>query len=110
MLSEPYPELPSVLELFLSGIKNALGRNFLGAYLVGSLATGDFDLDSDVDFLVVTKATLCEQEVELLQANHVDIYALECYPARDLEGSYISLDTLHRADRVGTERLWYVDN
>jgi hypothetical protein len=110
MICEPYPELRSVLELFLSGIKTALRENFLGAYLVGSLATGDFDLDSDVDFLVVTNATLCEQEVQLLQANHRNIYALESYPARHLEGSYISLDTLRCSDKVGVEQLWYVDN
>ena len=110
LLSDPYPELPSVLDLFLSGIKNALGTNFLGAYLVGSLATGDFDLDSDVDFLVVTNTRLCEREVRLLQANHVHIHALGCYPARHLEGSYISFETLRRTDRVGIEPLWYVDN
>jgi aryl-alcohol dehydrogenase-like predicted oxidoreductase len=39
------------LQRFVAGVQNALGSNFLGAYLVGSLATGDFDLDSDVDFL-----------------------------------------------------------
>jgi len=110
MLGEPFPELRSVLDAFVAGVQNALGRNFLGAYLVGSLATGDFDLDSDVDFLVVTNAELGEQEVQSLQANHVKIYALECYPARHLEGSYISLEMLRRADRVGIEPLWYVDN
>jgi len=110
MLRAPYPELRSVLDAFVVGVQNALGKNFLGAYLVGSLATGDFDLDSDVDFLVVTNAELCEQEVQSLEANHVGLYALACYPARHLEGSYISLETLRRADRVGIEPLWYVDN
>lgn len=105
MLSEPYPQLRSVLETFVAGVRNALGKNFLGAYLVGSLATGDFDLDSDVDFLVVTNADLREQELQSLQANHIDIYALECYPARHLEGSYISLEMLRRADLVGIEPL-----
>lgn len=110
MLGEPFPELHSVLNAFVAGVQKALGRKFLGAYLVGSLATGDFDPDSDVDFLVVTNAELCESEVQSLQANHVDIYALECYPARHLEGSYLSLQMLRRADRVGIEPLWYVDN
>ena len=100
MLSEPYPELGSVLGAFVAGVQNALGKNFLGAYLVGSLATGDFDLDSDVDFLVVTNADLREQELQSLQANHVNIYALECYPSRHLEGSYISLEILRRGDVV----------
>lgn len=110
MPGEPYPELRSVLDAFVMGVQNALGRNFLSAYLVGSLATGDFDLDSDVDFLVVTHAELSEQQVQSLDANHADIYALGCYPARHLEGSYISFEMLRRADRVGTHPLWYVDN
>jgi Domain of unknown function (DUF4111)/Nucleotidyltransferase domain len=110
MLSEIYPELPSVLARFLTGVQNALGTNFVGAYLVGSLATGDFDLDSDVDFLVVTDVELSDSEVCLLQANHVGIHALESYPAQHLEGSYISRQTLRRTDLVGTEPLWYVDN
>ena len=37
MHSEAYPELASVLQRFVVGVQNALGSNFLGAYLVGSL-------------------------------------------------------------------------
>ena len=47
---EPYPELRSALERFVEGVQSSIKYNFVGAYLVGSLATGDFDLDSDVDF------------------------------------------------------------
>ena len=47
MRSEAYPEMASVLQRFVAGIESVLGSNFLGAYLVGSLATGDFDLDSE---------------------------------------------------------------
>ena len=35
-----YPELESVLREFVAGLEAALGTNLLGAYLVGSLATG----------------------------------------------------------------------
>jgi hypothetical protein len=108
--SEVYPELASVLQQFVAGAQRALGSNFLGAYLVGSLATGDFDLDSDVDFLILTKAELGDAELRSLQTIHVDIHALGCYPAEHLEGSYLSTDLLNRADLVGIERLWYVDN
>jgi hypothetical protein len=108
--SEVYPELASVLQQFVASVLNALGRNFIGAYLVGSLATGDFDLDSDVDFLILTKAELGDAEVRSLQTIHVDTHALGCYPAEHLEGSYLSADLLNRADLVGVERLWYVDN
>ena len=89
MHNEAYPELASVLKQFVAGVQNELGENFLGAYLVGSLATGDFDLDSDVDFLILTNAELSDAEVRPLQTTHVDIHALGCYPAEHLEGSYI---------------------
>jgi hypothetical protein len=110
MHSEAYPEMASVLQRFVAGVQNALGSNFLGAYLVGSLATGDFDLDSDVDFLILTNAELSDAEVRSLQTTHVDIHALGCYPAEHLEGSYISTDLLNRTDLVGVEPLWFVDN
>ncbi len=110
MHSDVYPELTSVLQRFVAGVQNALGSNFLGAYLVGSLATGDFDLDSDVDFLILTNAELSDAEVRSLRTTHADIHALGCYPAAHLEGSYISSDLLKRTDLVGVEPLWFVDN
>lgn len=108
--SEPYPELHLVLESFIVGVQNALKKNLVGAYLIGSLATGDFDLDSDIDFLIVTDAELSEAELRLLQALHLEIHNGDCYPARHLEGSYISRGALVRADLVGVQPLWYVDN
>ena len=108
--SEPYPSLHLVLERFVAGVVNALQGNFVGAYLVGSLATGDFDLDSDVDFLVVTENELSDSEVQLLQALHIEIHDAGCYPAQHLEGSYISRELLGRADLVGVQPLWFIDN
>ena len=110
MHSDVYPELTSVLQRFVAGVQNALGSNFLGAYLVGSLATGDFDLDSDVDFLILTNAELNDAEVRSLQTTHVDLHALGCYPAEHLEGSYASTDLLNQTNLVGVEPFWFVDN
>jgi hypothetical protein len=106
----PYPELRSVLERFVAGVQHALKGKFLGAYLVGSLATGDFDLDSDIDFLVVTEEELTDTEVPILQALHVEIHNLGSYPAQHLEGSYMSRSSLTRTDLVRLQPLWYVDN
>jgi predicted nucleotidyltransferase len=108
--NDVYPELASVLQRFVARVQNALGSNFLGAYLVGSLATGDFDLDSDVDFLVLTKVELCDTEVKSLEATHSDIHALGSYPAEHLEGSYLPAELLDRPDRVGVQPVWYVEN
>lgn len=108
--SEPYPGLRLVLETFVAGVQDAVGANFVGAYLVGSLATGDFDRDSDIDFLVVTNEELTDAEVQSLQALHLKLHNLGCYPAQHLEGSYIPRDFLNRADQVGTQLFWYIDN
>jgi hypothetical protein len=107
---KPYPELRSVLEKFVVGVQNSLQHNFVGAYLVGSLAGGDFDLDSDVDFLIITNDELADAEIGSLQEVHIQIRGLECYPAKHLEGSYISKDLLNRADLVGVRHLVYIDN
>jgi len=77
--SEPYPELRLVLERFVAGVQNALKGKFLGAYLVGSLATGDFDLDSHIDFLILTEEELTEPEVPILKEAHVAIHGLGSY-------------------------------
>src|SRR5215467_9618189 len=106
----PYPELRSVLEKFIQGAQDALKANFVGAYLVGSLATGDFDLDSDIDFVIVTNNELANAEVRLVQALHIDIQEAGCYPALHLEGSYMHRGLLARSDQVGVQQLWFIDN
>ena len=107
---QPYPELASVLRELVAGVQDVLGGNVVGVYLVGSLATGDFDLDSDVDFLVVTQDELGEEAARSLQAMHERIHGLGCYPAEHLEGSYVSRAALNRAEDVGVQPLWYIDN
>jgi len=47
----PYPELDTVLEAHAKKLQEVLGNNFVGMYLQGSLAIGDFDLTSDIDFI-----------------------------------------------------------
>ena len=41
----PYPELNQVLAELVSGIQRILEHDFIGAYLQGSFALGDFDRD-----------------------------------------------------------------
>ncbi len=107
---EPYPELRLVLAAFAQAIAAQLEGNLIGLYLVGSLASGDFDLDSDVDFLVVTNSELTEADMAPLQDIQIRIHAMDCYPARHLEGSYISLRDLNDAGCVGVKELFYFDN
>jgi predicted nucleotidyltransferase len=106
----PYPELREVLNTFVLAIKAELAENLVGVYLVGSLASGDFDLDSDVDFLVVTNAELTETNRKSLQEIQVKIHDIDCYPAKNLEGSYISIADLNNWGTLGEKKLYYFDN
>ena len=106
----PYHELAPVLRELATSVQDVLDGNLVGVYLVGSLATGDFDLDSDVDFLVVTQDDVAEEASRSLQAMHERIHGLGCYPAEHLEGSYISRAVLSRAEAIGVQPLWYLDN
>jgi len=106
----PYPELRDVLEQFVDAIVAELGKNLVGIYLVGSIASGDFDLDSDVDFLVVTNTELTEADMQPLQEIQIKIHDIDCYPAKHLEGSYISISDLNDWNTVGKKELYYFDN
>jgi len=108
--TEPYPELREVLYAFMNEVKAELVENLLGMYLIGSLATGDFDLDSDVDFLVVTNTELTEKNIKSLQEIQIKIHEMNCYPAKHLEGSYISIGDLNNWRTVGEKELHYFDN
>jgi len=106
----PYPELREVLADFAEEVAAELGKKLVGIYLVGSIASGDFDLDSDVDFLVVTNDELTEANMEALQDIQIKIHDMDCYPAKHLEGSYISLVDLNDRDTVGEKKIFYFDN
>ena len=106
----PYSELREVLNIFVDEISAELGENLVGIYLVGSIASGDFDLDSDVDFLVVTNSELTEASMKPLQDIQIKIHEMDCYPAKHLEGSYISVGDLNDWNIVGEKKLYYFDN
>ena len=106
----PYPELRDVLNMFVDEISAELRENLVGIYLVGSIASGDFDLDSDVDFLVVTNTELTEANMKALQDIQIKIHGIDCYPAKHLEGSYISISDLNDWSTVGQKKLYYFDN
>lgn len=84
----PYPELNSVLRDLVDSVQTVLSNNFVGAYLQGSFAVGDFDLHSDVDFIIVTEEELSQVEVQALQILHEHIYCIDIPWAQHLEGFY----------------------
>ena len=109
MKPTPYPELNAVLQQLVESVQAILSDNFVAACLQGSFAVGDFDLHSDVDFIIVIEQKLSDNEVIALQAMHERIFNLDCAWAKHLEGSYFPKETLRHHSMLG-EKLWYLDH
>ena len=48
-----YTEVNLLVQELIQSVQIILGSHFVGAYLFGSLTSGDFDQHSDIDVLVV---------------------------------------------------------
>jgi hypothetical protein len=105
----PYPELDAVLRELLGSVRQILRDDFVGAYLQGSLAVGDFDKHSDVDFIIAMDREISNSRLQDLQAMHKRIFNLEEEWARHLEGSYFPTRILRDYNQNGSD-LWYLDN
>ena len=70
----PYSELDATLKGHAETLKEVLRKNLIGFYLTGSLAIGDFDLTSDIDFIVVTERQLSDTDVKEVQKAHISTY------------------------------------
>jgi Aminoglycoside adenylyltransferase, C-terminal domain/Nucleotidyltransferase domain len=91
------PEVQSLLDGLLPGICAAIGNNFTGAYLAGSLALGGYDPQtSDVDILVVTERPLSNAEMARLSSAHAWMPPSYQVPGRDYEVYYIDRATIRK--------------
>lgn len=96
----PYPDVNAVLHVLLSNVQTILGNHFIGMYRYGSLASGDFDQSSDVDFVVVTDDEIPGDLFSALQAMHARIAASDSWWATELEGPYIPQHAIRRYDPI----------
>jgi predicted nucleotidyltransferase len=94
----PYPDVNALLRTLLSEVRAILGAGFLGMYLSGSLAMGDFDESSDIDVLVVTADALPEEVVSALAGMHERLSAANPRWGVELEVSYIPWRAVRRYD------------
>ena len=92
------PDVATVLDDLLTGVRDVLGPEFVGMYLSGSIATGSFDRASDVDVVIVTETEIADARVETLDAMHQRIAQREEWCATQLECTYISRAAVRRFD------------
>ncbi len=84
-----------LLDQLAQNVERILGSNFIGCYLFGSLAVGDFDpATSDVDILVVSHHNLNPFEVEQLSDFHKTLFQSKTAFSTELECFYASKNEL----------------
>ena len=105
----PDPALNTVLHELVASLQSFLGDNLLAVYLQGSFGVGDWDIHSDVDFLVAVETDIPDAQVAALEELHMRIYDLDSGWAKHLEGSYFPRAALKRWE-PGSGPLLYLDN
>jgi hypothetical protein len=93
-----HPTVNALLVDLLSRAKGVLQDHFVGMYLDGSLATGNFDCDSDIDFVVIADIDITNDLFLALQGMHKCVSASDNAWATQLEGYYISRRAVRRFD------------
>ncbi|MBO0810461.1 MAG: DUF4111 domain-containing protein [Microlunatus sp.] len=116
----PYVQLDGVLRDYAHRSRELLGDNFVGMYLLGSLAIGDFDLTSDVDFMIITKDEPSDEAFERVRAAHLEAVGQDTRWVKHWEYSLFSLERLeaksspYLADgsrnQAADRQLWYFGN
>jgi len=92
----PYPDINAAVAHLLAPIRAILADSFVGMYLYGSLAQGDFRPDtSDIDLIVVTAHDVTDEQFAALAALHTAFRAGASPWAKKIEAAYIQRDALN---------------
>ena len=94
----PYSDVNEILNLLLTNIKDILQSQFVGMYLFGSLANGDFDQHSDIDVLIVTDGEISSDTFSTLQNMHTEVAKIDSPWAVQQEVSYMPQSALRKFD------------
>jgi hypothetical protein len=96
-----YAGVNTALNILLTGARDILGERFIGLYLIGSLALGDFSPQrSDIDYMVVTDSAVEEHHFMALQAMHARFDASGSPWAARIEAVYVPRNVLKHPDPV----------
>ncbi len=92
-----YGDVNVALAELLAQVQTTLGVHFVGMYLSGSLALGDFAPSrSDIDLMVVTDDVLAPLFIDALRTLHARFDASDSPWAAKVEAVYIARDALRR--------------
>src|SRR5437879_871594 len=98
----PYADVNEALHELLVQAQTVLGSHFVGMYLSGSVALGDFNPhSSDIDLVIATDAPLSEALFAALQEMHARFAAGGSSWAAKLEAVYIPEQALRRDALTG---------
>jgi hypothetical protein len=100
----PYADVNEALRELLVRAQTILGSHFVGMYLSGSLALGDFNPhSSDMDLVIVTVAPLSDDLFAALQEMHARFAVCGSPWAAKLEAVYIPEQCLRRDAPAGAK-------
>ena len=92
-----------VLLDFTDHIRSILGDQFLGLYLYGSLALGEFDPHtSDIDFIVVTDVDISDDSFNALREMHAQFDSSDSPWSGKIEAAYIPQEALNHTTSTST--------
>src|SRR5215208_7041289 len=93
-----YPDVNEMISLLLTKVPKTIREQFVGMYIYGSIASGDFDQHSDIDILVVTETELSGDEFDTLNVMHEKIQERDSPWAIQLEIVYVPRNAIRRFD------------
>ena len=102
----PYADLDELLAELLGHWRTIFGENLVGAYIQGSFALGGGDRQSDCDWIVATRGSLTEPQIDQLRKLHDEIPTRDRHWCHDIEGSYAPVDELASVHYLGRQWLF----